>query len=226
MLARRAGSAAAAGSGTGPVIGHAVLGAGAPGHHRRDAEASSCTSRSKLASASEGAPRQSASARSQCAPCGASGRPGEILVRRVVGRHQAGARARLDRHVADGHARFHRERARPPGPRTRSRSRCRRRRRCVAMMARIDVLGGDAGPEPAVDPDAHAPAACRCQRVCVASTCSTSEAPMPKARAPNAPCVAVWRVAAHQRDARQRRAPAPARSRGRCPGADPPAREA
>ena len=28
--------------------------------------------------------------------------------------------------------------------------------------------------------------------VCVASTCSTSEVPMPKASAPNAPWVAVW----------------------------------
>src|SRR5205085_1240525 len=28
--------------------------------------------------------------------------------------------------------------------------------------------------------------------VCVASTCSTSEVPMPKASAPNAPCVEVW----------------------------------
>ncbi len=28
--------------------------------------------------------------------------------------------------------------------------------------------------------------------VCVASTCSTSEVPMPKASAPKAPCVEVW----------------------------------
>jgi hypothetical protein len=32
----------------------------------------------------------------------------------------------------------------------------------------------------------------RCSRHCVASTCSTSLVPMPKASAPNAPCVAVW----------------------------------
>src|SRR3954468_13124942 len=32
----------------------------------------------------------------------------------------------------------------------------------------------------------------RCTSVCVASTCSTSLVPMPKASAPNAPCVAVW----------------------------------
>ena len=30
-----------------------------------------------------------------------------------------------------------------------------------------------------------------CRSVCVAITCSTSDVPMPKARAPNAPCVAV-----------------------------------
>ena len=31
-----------------------------------------------------------------------------------------------------------------------------------------------------------------CNKVCVASTCSTSEVPMPKASAPIAPCVDVW----------------------------------
>ena len=32
----------------------------------------------------------------------------------------------------------------------------------------------------------------RCQRHCVASTCSTSDEPMPKASAPSAPWVDVW----------------------------------
>jgi hypothetical protein len=32
----------------------------------------------------------------------------------------------------------------------------------------------------------------RSGRVCVASTCSTSEVPMPNASAPKAPCVEVW----------------------------------
>ena len=32
----------------------------------------------------------------------------------------------------------------------------------------------------------------RCGSVCVASTCSTSDVPMPKASAPSAPCVDVW----------------------------------
>jgi hypothetical protein len=31
-----------------------------------------------------------------------------------------------------------------------------------------------------------------CSSVCVASTCSTSDVPMPKASAPSAPCVEVW----------------------------------
>ena len=31
-----------------------------------------------------------------------------------------------------------------------------------------------------------------CQSVCVISTCATSDAPMPKAKAPKAPCVEVW----------------------------------
>ena len=35
--------------------------------------------------------------------------PGEILERRVVRRNHTSARARLDRHVANGHALFHRE---------------------------------------------------------------------------------------------------------------------
>ena len=32
----------------------------------------------------------------------------------------------------------------------------------------------------------------RCGRVCVASTCSTSDVPIPKASAPSAPWVDVW----------------------------------
>ena len=44
----------------------------------------------------------------------------------------------------------------------------------------------------------------RCSRHCVASTWPTSVVPMPKARAPNAPCVEVWRVAADDGLARLR----------------------
>ena len=43
-----------------------------------------------------------------------------------------------------------------------------------------------------------------CNRVWVASTCSTSEVPMPKARAPSAPWVEVWQIAADDGHARQR----------------------
>ena len=49
---------------------------------------------------------------------------------------------------------------------------------------------------------AHRLAACAGPGVWVASTCSTSLVPMPNASAPNAPCVAVWRVAADDRHAR------------------------
>ena len=60
-----------------------------------------------------------------------------------------------------------------------------------AMIARMRSF--------AVQPNGRAPStvmriafAGAWMRVCVASTCSTSEVPMPKARAPNAPWVAVW----------------------------------
>ena len=55
--------------------------------------------------------------------------------------------------------------------------------------------------------------------VCVASTCSTSEVPMPKASAPKAPCVEVWLVAADDRHPRLRQARARGRSRARSPRA-------
>ena len=55
-----------------------------------------------------------------------------------------------------------------------------------------DVLRGDAGGKLAVDRDRASSSACAASSVCVASTCSTSLVPMPKASAPNAPCVQVW----------------------------------
>ena len=54
-----------------------------------------------------------------------------------------------------------------------------------------DVLRGDAGAELAVDMTRMVFGS-RCHIVCVASTCLTSVAPMPKASAPNAPWVEVW----------------------------------
>ena len=60
-----------------------------------------------------------------------------------------------------------------------------------AMMARITSLAATPGPR---RPSTVMRMAwgLRCQSVCVASTCSTSLEPMPKASAPSAPCVAVW----------------------------------
>ena len=54
-----------------------------------------------------------------------------------------------------------------------------------------DVLAGDAVGQLAVD-DTRMFLAFFWISVCVASTCSTSEVPMPCASAPNAPCVEVW----------------------------------
>ena len=119
----------------------------------------------------------------------AGARPLEIGVRRLVGRDQAGARARLDRHVADRHAPFHGERAN-------------------GFAGVLDHVAGAAGDAELADRREHQvlggePARQRpridahrlrraCGSVCVASTCSTSLVPMPNASAPNAPCVDVW----------------------------------
>ena len=54
------------------------------------------------------------------------------------------------------------------------------------------VLGRDAAAAACRRRAAPASWARDCSSVCVASTCSTSLVPMPKASAPNAPCVAVW----------------------------------
>jgi len=60
-----------------------------------------------------------------------------------------------------------------------------------AMMARITSLGVTPGPS-APSTVIRIDFGLRCHSVCVASTCSTSDAPMPKASAPSAPWVAVW----------------------------------
>ena len=55
-----------------------------------------------------------------------------------------------------------------------------------------DVLGGAADGERRRRPRPACSSAGFCSSVWVASTCSTSEVPMPKASAPKAPCVLVW----------------------------------
>mmetsp|Transcript_100735 Transcript_100735/g.260237 ORF Transcript_100735/g.260237 Transcript_100735/m.260237 type:complete len:229 (+) Transcript_100735:1568-2254(+) len=57
---------------------------------------------------------------------------------------------------------------------------------CSTMS--LEVLPGGSSPSTAIS----IVFACCCSSVCVASTCSTSEVPMPNAIEPNAPCVAVW----------------------------------
>ena len=60
------------------------------------------------------------------------------------------------------------------------------------MSQRIRSLAVTPKRQPAFDADFQRLAACCCKSVWVASTCSTSLVPMPKAKAPNAPWVAVW----------------------------------
>ena len=130
--------------------------------------------------------------------------PSRYCERRLVGRDHAGARARLDRHVADRHARLP-CRARgspapvysmtwpvaPPTP--------------ISRDQREDRGPSRSRPRGSSPSNAHLERLRpRCSRHCVASTCSTSLVPMPNASAPNAPCVDGVAVAAHDRHARLR----------------------
>ena len=141
-----------------------VLGAGAPGHLRRDfggvERDFGVVARARVAG--------------QCAPVGdgllprlALGRERpalDVFERRLVGRDQPGARARLDRHVAHRHAPFHRQRphrrpgvfddvAGAPGGAD------------PADDRQDQVLGGDAERGLADDVDAHVPRALLDQRL-------------------------------------------------------------
>ena len=162
MLARRAASPTAAGSGTRAGDRQRVLRARAPGHHGRDARSpSSATSRSKRASASDGqrppvrrAPRPRRALRRE-----AAGRRGSANVVSSGATMPARAPASIDmlqtvsalvrstcaRIAAPAYSM--RVAARPPpAP-------------IVAMMARITSLALDAGRPAAVDRDAHGAAA-------------------------------------------------------------------
>ena len=101
----------------------------------------------------------------------------EIFERLFVWRDDAGARARLDRHVADGHAAFHRQRA------DRLAGKFQRMADAAGGADLADdgedhVLGGDVGRQLAID-DTRMLFGLRWISVWVASTCSTSVVPMP-----------------------------------------------
>ena len=76
-----------------------------------------------------------------------------------------------------------------PGVLDRRARRRRRRRACRSRRGRYPSPSRRAARRPRSG--CAASAACRCGSVCVASTCSTSDVPMPKASAPKAPCVEV-----------------------------------
>ena len=62
----------------------------------------------------------------------------------------------------------------------------------LPMIARIRSLAVTPGAQRARSTSIASVFGLRCSRHCVASTCPTSVVPMPKASAPNAPCVLVW----------------------------------
>ena len=177
-------------------IGHAAfdrrhhLGRSAPGDLRRDRRGIELTLRSNIAPGSERSVRQCAT-RAVPQFAGRRERPAlEVANGRLVDADHARARARFDRHVAHRHPAFHRQRA----------------NRAAVEFDR--VAGAAGGADPADDRPARCPSAVQpngsvpstltridfaflVSRHCVASTCSTSEVPMPKARQANAPCVLV-----------------------------------
>ena len=180
MWAALAASAICAGSGTRAVIGSACSGLVPQVTVGAISAASSTTSLSKRASASLASASQASAAWSNAAPETTHGRPAQIVDRRRVGRDHAGARAGLDRHVAQRQPAFDRQRAN-------------RRARILDGVA-DRAVGADAGDDRedhvlGVEPRRHARHrresrmffGLRCQIVCVASTCATSDAPMPNA---------------------------------------------
>ena len=83
--------------------------------------ASIVISRSYVAPSSVGSVFQRATAASKSAPFGANGAAGNVLICFIVRRDQPGPRAAFDRHIADRHPLFHRERANGRAANTRSR---------------------------------------------------------------------------------------------------------
>ena len=179
--ARCAASASVAGSGTRPVMGMPMPGLVPKVIIGSSAAASSEMLRSKAAPVVGGQLRASGRRRaSQAAPFGACGRPARYCEGDVVGRDHAGARAALDRHVADRHALFHVEGADGRAGVLEDVAGRRRRRRCVAMSARMMSLAVTPGRQRArrrgprrssggagagtASPARARPRSCRCRR--------------------------------------------------------------
>ena len=214
------------GSGDAIPDGLAVLGARAPGHDRRDGGGVDATSRSSCASASDGEPRQLVE-RARPARRPRRRRPArEVRERRLVGRHHAVRAPRLDRHVAEGHAGFHRQRA--------------DRRAGVLQRVSGAPAGADGGDQVeargrfAPTPGPSRPSIQTRRARAAAARWSGWPA---RARPRRRRCRTRGRRSRRasrcgsrrtQRETGAASAPAQARSRGRCPGADPraPGREA
>jgi hypothetical protein len=189
MSSRRTGSASAAGSGTHPSTGTTISGDVPQVTCGASVAASSATSRSKTASASLCNSPQACTARSHSAPAGARGRPRRYS---RVRSSTATSPARAPASMAMLHSVM-----RPSTESARTAAPANSTVWPVAPAVPIAPMSASARSL-AVTPGAHAPSM-RTRKLrdffstrhWVASTCSTSEVPIPKASAPTAPWVEV-----------------------------------
>ena len=202
-LARRTGSATVAGSGTRAVIGAAVLRTRAPGHVRRDLRR---VERDLAVERRVGVGQERPPVGERAVPRVAARRERparEVREGRLVRRHHARAGAGLDRHVAERSSALPSRARASRARRTRSRGRSPPPAPMLAMMARTRSLATTPGPSrPSTDDAQHLrlplPDGLGRQHMLDLGRADA------EASAPRAPWVAVWRVAAHDREARQR----------------------
>src|SRR5882762_7688943 len=114
----------------------------------------------------------------------------QIRKRSLIRSDHSRARAAFNRHVANGHAPVHRKRANGFAAVFGDMA-VAARNAGFSDNGQNQVFRGDALGPLAVHQNVHRLGA-RLDRHCVASTCSTSLVPIPKASVPNAPCVEVW----------------------------------
>ena len=146
----------------------------------------------------------------------------EVGERRVVRRDHPGARAGLDRHVADRHPALHRER---PDERARVLEHVAGAARDAepADRAEDEVLRGQPERKLAVEADAHRLAACAAAASASRARARPPTCRSPNASAPKAPCVEVW-LSPQTTSSPAASGRARARSRGRSPRARCPSR--
>ena len=172
----------------------AVLGAGAPAHHRRKPRGieRQLTIETRVGvgrATSSNMPVPCPSPR----PCGAYRRPCREFEGRVIRADHADASAGLDRHVADGQSAFHRHGADSRSQHIRPHSPVAPPTPIVLDDRENHVLGGDRVGQRARRSKSASFAGFFSHTVCVATTWrSWLPPPIGTASAPHAPLVAVW----------------------------------